>query len=480
MNNKLKSDFQRLTQVSIIATCIALIGLQFSLKTSQAQIGACWENEPPPWDETNPQSKAYPKGTTWSVVIFDRSDTQATSNEEVAAVSASIQDWNTVKVAGCSNVTWNNATRANRGWNGESVDVPPTFTVYVVRTTDRSGQFKGIFNSTGARSAWVYMHSDYTLQTTDVHHRVDNLVKHEVAHGYGLKDGSIGAPPAVIGEDSIVNGNYVISDCDIKAHKNVYCPAISPTPTPTPGYCNGPVDFITFPTQGCTIGLTNYNGNGICQRSEAFQTNCSEFSTYLEESCTCEGGCAPGGSCSPIVVDVLGDGFSLTNASNGVNFNLDNNGVSERIGWTSSGTDDAWLALDRNNDGVIDSGRELFGDVSPQDPPAAGEDRNGFRALALYDGLGWGGNGDGKITRHDAIFERLRLWQDTNHNGISETCELFGLRELGLRSIDLDYVESHRVDAHGNQFKYRSRVRDVNNEQLGRWAWDVFLVVQQP
>jgi hypothetical protein len=240
------------------------------------------------------------------------------------------------------------------------------------------------------------------------------------------------------------------------------------------------VDFITFPTQGCTIGLTNYEGAGICQRSAAFQVNCSEFSNYIASECTCEGGCGDGGSCSPIVVDVLGNGFSLTNANNGVNFNLNNEGLAERIGWTSVGSDDAWLALDRNNDGAIDLGRELFGDVSPQDPPGDGEERSGFRALALYDQPMLGGNNDGKINHNDAIFDRLKLWQDTNHDGVSESCELFSLPQLGLRRIDLEYRASERVDAHGNQFRYRSRVYDNDNAQLGRWAWDVFLVVQQP
>jgi len=170
----------------------------------------------------------------------------------------------------------------------------------------------------------------------------------------------------------------------------------------------------------------------------------------------------------------------MTNPANGVNFDLNNDGVSERLSWISNGSDDAWLALDRNYDGVIDGGKELFGNVSPQEPVGPGEEMNGFRALAVFDQVGYGGNGDGKITQQDTVFERLKLWQDTNHNGVSESCELFGLRDLGLRTIDLDYVESQRIDAYGNQFKYRSRVRDANNAQLGRWAWDVFLVVQQP
>jgi hypothetical protein len=177
---------------------------------------------------------------------------------------------------------------------------------------------------------------------------------------------------------------------------------------------------------------------------------------------------------------VLGNGFSLTNPANGVSFDLGATGNQWQTAWTASGADDAWLALDRNHNGLIDSGKELFGNITVQHVHPPGVERNGFLALAEYDKIMNGGNNDGKINHNDLVFDRLKLWQDLNHDGISESCELFTLPQLGLRRIDLDYRQSVRVDAHGNQFKYRSRVYDNENNQLGRWAWDVFLVVQQP
>jgi hypothetical protein len=190
------------------------------------------------------------------------------------------------------------------------------------------------------------------------------------------------------------------------------------------------------------------------------------------------GGCDAGG-CSPVVVDVLGNGFAMTSAANGVFFDLENTGAPRQFSWTAANSDEAWLALDRNGNGAIDGGRELFGNVTPQPPPPDGEEMNGFLALAEYDTAGFGGNSDGRISQQDAIFSRLRLWQDKNHNGVSDAGEMFTLPQLGLRKIDLDYRESKRVDQHGNQFKYRAKVRDAQDAQLGRWAWDVYLVEQQ-
>ncbi|HSR54379.1 MAG TPA: hypothetical protein VLV83_26440 [Acidobacteriota bacterium] len=136
----------------------------------------------------------------------------------------------------------------------------------------------------------------------------------------------------------------------------------------------------------------------------------------------------------------------------GVRFDLNSDGEAEQISWTSEGSDDAFLVLDRNGNNRIDDGQELFGNFTPQ--PESPEP-NGFLALQVFDGPAHDGNSDGRITAEDAIFSRLALWIDINHNGFSETEEIHPIGS-SIVAIELSYKETHRTDRHGNEFRYVS------------------------
>jgi hypothetical protein len=181
-------------------------------------------------------------------------------------------------------------------------------------------------------------------------------------------------------------------------------------------------------------------------------------------------GCNP----SPIIIDVNGSGFQLTDAASGVRFDISGTGTPIQMGWTAEGAANAFLALP-GTDGLVDNGKQLFGNFTPQ-PPS--NNPNGFAALAVYDLPANGGNGDGIIDSHDAIYSVLRLWIDANHDGISQPEELHTLSSLGVVSISLNYTLSRRVDQYGNVFRYKAAVdpNDPDPSHVGRMAYDVFFV----
>jgi len=247
-----------------------------------------------------------------------------------------------------------------------------------------------------------------------------------------------------------------------------------------PSYgCTGNPGFICYNQNGgtgsaptCQDGsYTCGNGEGECELADTPE-DCTEGE---EPTCESDGGwsCEPIPG-TPIIIDTDGTGFHLTSAAQGVRFDIKGDGKPIQVAWTALGSQNAWLALPDSN-GQVTSGKQLFGNVTPQ-PPSLNP--NGFLALAVYDQPDHGGNGDGVIDSRDAIWPQLRLWIDSNHDGIAQPGELHTLSSLGVTSLSLIYKLSKFTDRYGNQFRYKAMVNpwgDPPGDPVNRLMYDVFL-----
>ena len=155
---------------------------------------------------------------------------------------------------------------------------------------------------------------------------------------------------------------------------------------------------------------------------------------------------------SPIVVDLFGDGLALTSARGGVDFALDGRHVA-RTAWIR-GQDDALLVIDRNGNGKVDGGSELFGEA----PSVAGTlEPDGFSALSWLDTRRFGGNQNGLIDPADASFAALLLWNDRNGDGRSTSEELTPLAATDIVALSTQGGRpfGQRFDTYGNELGLR-------------------------
>ena len=143
----------------------------------------------------------------------------------------------------------------------------------------------------------------------------------------------------------------------------------------------------------------------------------------------------------PLALDLDGDGIETRSADGRVVFDHNNDGVKTGTGWLRP--DDGWLVLDRNSNGTIDNGGELFGvDTVKSDGTKA---TDGFDALSDLDS-----NNDNVFDSKDTRFADVRVWRDLNQDGISQSNELSTLAANNILSIGLSKTRARTDLGNGN------------------------------
>jgi hypothetical protein len=143
----------------------------------------------------------------------------------------------------------------------------------------------------------------------------------------------------------------------------------------------------------------------------------------------------------PIILDLDGNGLQTVGLASNIYFDHNGDGILTKTGWVGEG--DALLVWDRNSNGLIDNGAELFGDFTPM--PDGSLAPNGFAALAALDA-----NGDGILDASDPAFAELKLWVDSDQNGVTGEGELMSLADAGIASLNLDNTLKNQKQSNGN------------------------------
>ena len=149
----------------------------------------------------------------------------------------------------------------------------------------------------------------------------------------------------------------------------------------------------------------------------------------------------------PLILDLGGNGIETISvaAFSGSLFDHNNDGIRTATGWISA--DDGLLVRDLNGNGLIDNGSELFGNNTRL---ANGQNAaHGYAALAELDS-----NHDNLINQADELFSSLKVWQDINQDGISQSNELFTLQALGIQSLNLEHQENSKDLGNGNRLTH--------------------------
>lgn len=165
----------------------------------------------------------------------------------------------------------------------------------------------------------------------------------------------------------------------------------------------------------------------------------------------------------PITLDLNKDGkIDTTDLDNGVYFDHNGDKVAMKTSWI--GKEDGLLVHDRNNNGIIDDGSELFGNFTPLNPNNNLNDKNlavnGYHALKSYDM-----NNDGIIDSNDEIYKHLKVWQDINGDGISQENELKTLEQANIKSLNLAFSNIDKDLDNGNNLMFEGNYTDNEGKE---------------
>jgi hypothetical protein len=355
-------------------------------------------------------SSLYPPDTGGSICVTT-SDPYISSD----VVSSGVAMWNTCGQAG-SGFPQLDAMTTGCSMEFDIVHVSGVST----NSSGSCGQFTPVFDNSknpptiagGTITVW-----DSTQYGNDCEAYRNETIAHEIGHGLGLADsscvGHIMGPP-IIGGSRSVNAD----ECS-QADSQWSTPSETQTQTTDPPNPGGPLNQ-----------------------------------------------CGADGCAEPILIRLSRGEYQLSGSNDPVSFDINNDGHPDLISWTARGADMAFLALDRNGNGAIDDGGEIFGNGTYLSTGSKAP--NGFVALAELDD-----NGDGVVDARDSAWSRLLLWTDLNHDGKSEPTELLPLSASKVIAIDLAYHWSGRVDAAGNHYGYEGRLHEGT---VVRSFYDVFFL----
>ena len=297
--------------------------------------------------------RGYSKSTNAKTAIRVNIDGDNLNVTTGIALNEAISKWNAV----CgSNIPTLSKTAPSEG---SHINVHFMLGVYNLDITkrDRCAETQYPIPSTFVPNSEIYLFEE-TLNGDDCTGNWNTLIQHELGHGLGLDH----------------------SDCD----DNVMFGTGIPEVQAIPDDCSV-IDDYWYTTEEEDEDLDPDTGGG---GGSGGGEDCLE--------------CDPN---SPIIVDLDRKGFHLTGLEDSVLFDIDADGILEEISWTRADQLDGFLVLDRNENGVIDDGRELFGNYTLL--LGGGVAPHGYIALAEFDQQAHGGNGDEMIDSRDAVFSAL-------------------------------------------------------------------------